>query len=86
MNHLNIMAFFRDIISSGQNCEEAAIQFSKKLNLKVTETTIKKEILERPDYPSILSISDELKGYGVDNLSLKTTFDNFATLPLPLIA
>jgi uncharacterized membrane protein/protein-disulfide isomerase len=79
------MSFIKDLISPIQNCEEIAIRFCSLLNIKVTDSTLIKDLQEHPDYPSLLSTSDVLKGYGVDNLSLKTTKDNLANLPLPFI-
>jgi len=69
-----------------QNCDEIAVRFCKQLNVSVTETTIKKEVTEHPDYPSLLSISDALRSYHVESLSLKTTIDNFSRFPVPFIA
>jgi len=69
-----------------QNCDEMAVRFCKQLQVQVTETTVKKEITEHPNYPSLLSISDALRSYKVENLSLKTTVDNFESFPTPFIA
>jgi uncharacterized membrane protein/thiol-disulfide isomerase/thioredoxin len=79
------MNFLKRIIFPVQNCEEIAIEFCKHLELKVTETTIKEDILQHPNYPSLLSISDVLKNIKVDNISLKTTAENLINLPQPLI-
>jgi len=80
------MSIFKSIISPMQNCDQICAQFCKQLNVSVTETTIRKEITEHPDYPSLLSISDALSSYKMENLSLKTTIDNFYKLPTPFIA
>lgn len=80
------MSIFKSIISPMQNCDEIAVRFCKQLNVSVTETTLKKEVTEHPDYPSLLSISDALRSYHVESLSLKTTIDNFSQFPVPFIA
>jgi len=69
-----------------QNCDEIAVRFCKQLQVQVTETTLKNEVTEHPDYPSLLSISDALRSYKVDNLSLKTTVDHISRFPVPFIA
>lgn len=79
------MSIFKSIISPMQNCDDIAVRFCKQLKVKVTETTVKKEITEHPDYPSLLSVSDALRSYKVDNLSLKTTIEQFKNFPTPFI-
>lgn len=68
-----------------QNCEEIGLQYCKLLNIPITETTIKEEIIQHPNYPSLLSISDALSTFKVDNMSIKTTTDSFENLPTPFI-
>ncbi len=79
------MSIFRSIISPMHNCDEIAVRFCSQLKVKVTETSAKKEITEHPDYPSLLSISDALRTYKVDNVSLKTKVENFNSFPTPFI-
>ena len=80
------MSIIKNLISPLQNCEETAIRFCNQLNVKITETSLIKDLLEHPDYPSLLSTSDVFKNYGIDNLSIKTTVENLSKLPLPFIA
>jgi uncharacterized membrane protein len=79
------MSIFKSIISPTQNCDEIAVRFCKLLDIRVTETTVKKEITQHPNYPSLLSISDALRSYKVENISIKTTIDNLSTLQTPVI-
>jgi len=55
------------------------------LNVKISETTLKKEIEEHPDYPSLLSISDVLNSYHIENLTVKFQRDQFVSIPTPFI-
>jgi len=80
------MNFLKRIISPVQNCEEIAIEFCKQLKVRATETSIKEDILQHPDYPSLLTLSDVLKNMKTDNMSLKTTVENLVNLPLPFVA
>lgn len=55
------------------------------LNVKISNSTLVKEIEEHPNYPSLLSISDILTTYGVDNIGIKFDIAKIASLPLPFI-
>ncbi|HEY2583244.1 MAG TPA: vitamin K epoxide reductase family protein, partial [Mucilaginibacter sp.] len=55
------------------------------LNVKISESTIKKELEQHPDYPSLLSISDVLKSYGIENIGIKFNHNKFTEIPVPFI-
>lgn len=75
------------IINPLRNCEYAAFQLCKALNVPVTKTSLVYSILEHPDYPSLLSIGDVLKIYGIDNLSLRVVeHEKLKELACPFIA
>ena len=67
------------------NVSQSAKLLLDILNVKISETTLKKEIEEHPDYPSLLSISDVLSAYHVENLTVKINNDKFNNLPTPFI-
>jgi uncharacterized membrane protein len=73
------------LFESKSNCFLAAKQLLAILNVKISDTTLKKEIEEHPDYPSLLSISDVLNTYHVENLSVKFQHDQFVNIPTPFI-
>jgi len=58
---------------------------SDLLNVKISTSSLKKEIEEHPDYPSLLSISDILGGYGIENVGIKFDHDKFENIPTPFI-
>lgn len=69
-----------------QNCEEVTLLLCKELDVPVTRTTLVHALLEHPDYPSLLSISDVLRSYGVTNLSLRIKdTENLTELPTTFI-
>lgn len=76
---MNILSFFH----SKENCIEATGKLLLALNLKVTTTTLENDLYNHPDYPSLLSISDVLNGYGVENISIKSTTDKLTEMPMP---
>lgn len=70
-----------------QNCEEVTLLLCKELNIPYTRKVLTESILEHPDYPSLLTVSDVMKNYGIDNLSLRVTeVRNLEKLPQPFIA
>src|SRR5260221_6683090 len=55
------------------------------LDVKISEGTIKKELEQHPDYPSLLSISDVLASYGIENLTVNVDHDKIVNAPMPFI-
>ncbi|MBS1747061.1 MAG: hypothetical protein JST21_12895 [Bacteroidetes bacterium] len=62
------------------------IQLLKNLNVKVTDFSVKETIERHPDFPSILSISDSLNSWHVDNKVIKINPIQIINLPCPFIA
>ncbi|MEO6523036.1 MAG: vitamin K epoxide reductase family protein [Mucilaginibacter sp.] len=65
---------------------EAALLTTTLLNVKISATTLKKEIEEHPNFPSLLSISDVFNNYGLENVGVEFDLDKYSTLPCPFIA
>lgn len=57
-----------------------------QLNIKVTLTTLEADLISHPYYPNLVSITDVLTGYGVQNLTFKTTLSKLNNVPLPFLA
>lgn len=79
------MNIVEKLLNPLSNCDEVLIEFCHQLNVNITNSSIKKSLEEHPDYPSLLSISDILKSYGIDNISIKTSVDNLRNLSTPFI-
>jgi len=69
-----------------ENPVAVTIQLLKKLHVKITRATIAESIVSHPDYPSILSISDALNSWHVDNAVIGIEPEKLKELPLPFIA
>lgn len=76
----------RRLLSNNENCVEITSLLLKQLEVKVTNTTLQKELQNHPDYPSLLSIHDVISNYGVESISFKTDVEKFLQLPTPFIA
>lgn len=76
-----MLSFFE----SKTNGPNAAKLLLDLLHVKVTATTLTREIEEHPDYPSLLSISDVLNNHGVENMGIRVDPSKFEELPYPFI-
>jgi len=79
------MVFLSKLFEPKTNGPEAAILLTSLLDVNISSTTLTKEIEEHPDYPSLLSISDVLNTYGIENVGINFDFDKFAEIPTPFI-
>lgn len=70
------------------NVESVVCALLKKLNVKVSYTTITNCLQDHPEYPSLLAISDCLTEWGVSNQSYKIDLKDFdeSDLYYPFIA
>ena len=55
------------------------------LKIKVTDSTLQKDIEENPFYPSLLSISDTFDRYRIPNSAYQVPAENFGELFTPRI-
>lgn len=71
---------------NNSNAITATRYFLNKLNVKVTASSVEEALDNHPDFPSLLSISDVLKQWNVDNAALQTSVEKLPELPIPFIA
>ncbi|MGN6196015.1 MAG: vitamin K epoxide reductase family protein [Ginsengibacter sp.] len=62
------------------------IHLLRRLNVKVTNETVSEAVLNHPDYPSILSISDTLAKLHIENAAITIDGDRLDEVSLPFIA
>jgi uncharacterized membrane protein len=67
------------------NGPETAALLADLLHVKISGTTLKKEIEQHPNYPSLLSVSDVLNNYGIENLGVKFNPEKIIDIPTPFI-
>ena len=63
-----------------------ACNYIKLLNVKVTTTSIKRDIEENPYYPSLLSLSDTFNRYQIRNIAYEATPEKFIQFEPPFVA
>lgn len=64
------MRFIDKLFHPIQNCEETTIVLCETLQLAYTRKALVDALLVHPDYPSFLAVSDVMKDYGVENISI----------------
>lgn len=72
----------RSLESNVMNAVQILIQ---RLKVKVSTTSIKEKLVEHPDYPSLLSISDTLSSWKIASMSFTAERENLRNLPLPFL-
>jgi len=82
---MKLAKYISQIFYPLSNCSSVTLAICQELGVLFTRTGIKKEIEEHPNYPSLLSISDILNSYGIQNVSIKINKDKFSTLSFPVI-
>lgn len=65
------MSLFNILFSSSQPFENSVFYFCKRLEVKVTKSTLSKSLSEHPNYQSLLSIIDFLNDLGVKTKGIK---------------
>ncbi|WPQ63679.1 vitamin K epoxide reductase family protein [Chitinophaga sancti] len=80
---LFLSALFSPEIS--HNSAETVQQLLLLKKVKVTDSTINRSLEEHADYPSLLSISDALFRWKVDNVTIRASVDQLRVLPLPYV-
>ncbi len=74
------------IFDTSANPDTATQNLLHQLKVKVCKSTIHETLQNHPDYPSILSMSDALKKWKVDNIVIMADKENLNKLPTPYIA
>ncbi|MEO6979925.1 MAG: vitamin K epoxide reductase family protein, partial [Mucilaginibacter sp.] len=67
------------------NAPDAAKLLADILQVKITRTTLTNELEAHPDYPSLLSISDVLNNYAMENVAIQLDPAKLTEAPTPFI-
>lgn len=83
--YCHMIAFLQNLVAPETNAPQVTALFTKLLKVKISRTTLTKELEEHPDYPSLLSISDVLNNYNIENMAVRLEPAGFAKLHEPFI-
>lgn len=75
----------RGLISSQDKTVGVTQLLLKQLNVRVTNTSVRESLLSHPDYPSLLSISEVLTGWKVENAALQLNGERLLELEAPFL-
>lgn len=67
------------------NCVSSTKKILQLLKVEYTDEYVEDSILSHPDHPSLLSISDTLNRYKIENLAAKVDIDDFDKIPFPCL-
>ncbi|UHG94636.1 vitamin K epoxide reductase family protein [Spirosoma oryzicola] len=71
---------------SDDNVINTLYRLLQTLNAKVTRKTLREKILQHPDFPSLLSMSEVLSSWNIDNAALQLhTVEQLREIPLPFV-
>jgi len=79
------MNFLKKLLEPTTNAPEIAILIVQLIKAKISKTTLKREIEEHPNYPSLLSISDVFTSHGIENIAVKVDAGKLANTSDPFI-
>jgi len=69
-----------------QNADAVIYRLLKKIAVNISPSTISAELEKHPDYPSLLSISDVLKSFGVESEAYRMDTAQLTAVTCPFIA
>jgi uncharacterized membrane protein len=76
---------FRNPKKEKSSCIDAVAELLRLLKVKASKQSIIKGIESHPDYPSLLSITDLLSAWNIDNFPTKINFEDLSEVQLPAI-
>jgi len=68
------------------NTTQSVIFFLKLLNMKIAVSTIRDTLWSNPNFPSLISISESLEKWGIENISLRVDTSKLDDIPIPFLA
>jgi uncharacterized membrane protein len=75
----------KELLSNQDNCVKITDLYLKLIGVNVTPESLEQQLSYHPDYPSLLSICDLFKSYGVNNLATRIDSASIDRVPTPFI-
>jgi uncharacterized membrane protein len=73
------------LLESPDNLVEGIAKISELLGVKISRSSLKRDVLEHPDHPTLFCISDILTRYGIENAAIQIAPDKLSEVPTPFI-
>jgi len=77
---------FKNFLSRQQQPVRLIIRFLHLLDVKISPSVVKETLQQHAGYPSLLSFSDALTTWRIDNVMVRIAKENLDQLPLPFLA
>jgi uncharacterized membrane protein len=74
-----------NLLSPKTDIIETAWLFAASLTVKISYSTLKKEIEEHPFYPSLLSVSEVISSFGIKNVTARFDINKIPDIPTPFL-
>ncbi|MDR6804559.1 putative membrane protein [Dyadobacter sp. BE34] len=81
-----MLNYLRSLFFPSGEITETLHELTKLIKAPVTKSSLKQSLEDHPDYPSLLSVSDVLEDFGIENISVKTSADRAINIAPPFIA
>jgi uncharacterized membrane protein len=81
-----MLNIYKNLVRPEENVLTVSYNLLKILKVKVTRASIKKVLEQHPHYPSLLSVTDLLNHYRVENITVKLNLDRIKLLRQPFLA
>lgn len=81
-----MLKIYKNLVRPEENILTVSYNLFKALKVNVTKTSIQKKLEQHPRYPSLLSVSDVLSHYRVENLTARLSIERLKTLEQPFLA
>ncbi|WP_118194280.1 vitamin K epoxide reductase family protein [Albibacterium indicum] len=78
--------FYKNLVNSEDNILNVSGSLVSAMKISVTKTSLKEALERHPDYPSMLTLSDVLKQFNIQNFAAKFSLIDLKGLPTPFIA
>jgi uncharacterized membrane protein/thiol-disulfide isomerase/thioredoxin len=73
-------------LTNHSNAQAVLIKLLKYSGLNTDAKTICEELDKHPDYPSLLSVSDVLTSFKIENAAFRISYDELTDMPCPFLA
>lgn len=80
-----MFSFLDQLFEPASNSAAVARLLLQNMQVNVTARTLQRDIHDHPDHPSLLSISDVLDNYGIENITARFDTDKIINIPPPFI-
>lgn len=80
-----MLKFYKNLVWPQENISIVTYQLLLALGVKVTQASLQRQLEQHPRYPSLLSVSDALNHFRVENLTARLSIERIKALDQPFL-